>query len=66
VGMAVLASPIKTYTDAAALQLGDRAAYADAVLRAQGGVNANTTRPYDGLPPAAHMPPRPAVTEESR
>ncbi len=66
VGMAVLASPIKTYTDAAARQLGDRAAYADAVLRAQGGVNANTTRPYDGVPPAAHMPPKPAVTEEPR
>jgi multicomponent K+:H+ antiporter subunit D len=64
VAMAVLAAPIKTYTDAAALQLGDRSAYAEAVLRAQGGVNARTTRPYDGVPPAAHMPPKPPVKEE--
>jgi multicomponent K+:H+ antiporter subunit D len=64
VAMAVLAAPIKTYTDAAALQLGDRSAYAEAVLQAQGGVNARTTRPYDGVPPAAHMPPKPPVKEE--
>ncbi|MEY4978756.1 MAG: hypothetical protein RLZZ352_1026 [Pseudomonadota bacterium] len=46
--MAVLASPIKRYTDAAAAQLADPAAYARAVL----GVNpAPTTRPYDGQRP---------------
>jgi multicomponent K+:H+ antiporter subunit D len=66
VGMAVLASPIKSYTDAAALQLADRASYAEAVLRAQGGAEASTTRPYDGVPPAAHRPPKSPVKEEIR
>jgi multicomponent K+:H+ antiporter subunit D len=65
VGMAVLASPIKSYTDAAALQLADRASYAEAVLRAQGGAGASTTRPYDGVPPAAHMPPKPPAKQET-
>ena len=64
--MAVLAAPVKSYTDAAALQLGDRTAYAEAVLRAQGGVVTPTTRPYDGAVPAAHQPSRSSATEESR
>ena len=38
----------------------------DAVLRAQGGVDANTTRPYDGVAPAAHMPAKAPVKEEPR
>ena len=41
--MAVAAGPLKRYTDAAALQLVDRDAYADAVL--QGGARADTARP---------------------
>jgi multicomponent K+:H+ antiporter subunit D len=70
VAMAVLAAPIKAYTDSAALQLADKPAYFDAVLRAQGGAAAKTTRPYDGVPPAAHTPgqpaPKPPVSEETR
>jgi multicomponent K+:H+ antiporter subunit D len=46
--LAVAASPLKRYTDAAALQLGDRAGYAQAVLGAVGGAAADTTRPYRG------------------
>jgi multicomponent K+:H+ antiporter subunit D len=60
VALAVFASPVKRYTDAAALQLLDKAAYAEAVLGAQGGASANTTRPYDGkgtpLPAAVTKP----------
>jgi multicomponent K+:H+ antiporter subunit D len=41
--MAVAAGPLKRYTDAAARQLVDRDAYADAVL--QGGARADTARP---------------------
>lgn len=48
VGMAVLAAPIKGYTDATAQQLTDKAAYADAVLGRQGGAALRTTVPYDG------------------
>ncbi|NIC40699.1 monovalent cation/H+ antiporter subunit D [Aquabacterium sp. A08] len=48
VGMAVLAAPIKAYTDATAQQLTDKAAYADAVLGRQGGAGLRTTVPYDG------------------
>jgi multicomponent K+:H+ antiporter subunit D len=44
--LAVAASPLKRYTDAAALQLADRAAYAQAVLGPVGGTAADTTRPY--------------------
>ena len=44
--LAVAASPLKRYTDAAALQLADRAAYAQAVLGPVGGAAADTTRPY--------------------
>ena len=46
--LAVAASPLKRYTDAAALQLADRAAYAQAVLGQVGGAAADTTRPYRG------------------
>ncbi|TNF60053.1 MAG: monovalent cation/H+ antiporter subunit D [Burkholderiales bacterium] len=48
VTMAILASPIKRYTDAAALQLADKASYARAVLGRQGGAALPTTLPYDG------------------
>ncbi|MEO5658835.1 MAG: proton-conducting transporter membrane subunit, partial [Polaromonas sp.] len=46
--LAVAASPLKRYTDAAALQLADRGAYARAVLGSVGGAAADTTRPYRG------------------
>uniref|UniRef100_UPI0035B1233D monovalent cation/H+ antiporter subunit D n=1 Tax=Hylemonella sp. TaxID=2066020 RepID=UPI0035B1233D len=46
--LAVLASPMKRYTDDAAAQLAQRDAYASAVLAAQGGPAAVTTRPYRG------------------
>ena len=46
--LAVMASPVKRYTMAAAEQLADKAAYAQAVLVEQGGAAARTTRPYDG------------------
>ena len=46
--LAVMASPVKRYTMAAAEQLADKAAYAQAVLGEQGGAAARTTRPYDG------------------
>jgi multicomponent K+:H+ antiporter subunit D len=46
--LAVAASPLKRYTDAAAAQLADRAAYAKAVLGPVGGAAAQTTRPYRG------------------
>jgi multicomponent K+:H+ antiporter subunit D len=46
--LAVAASPLKRYTDAAAAQLTDRAAYAKAVLGPVGGAAASTTRPYRG------------------
>ncbi|MDH5540284.1 MAG: monovalent cation/H+ antiporter subunit D [Rhizobacter sp.] len=46
VAMSVFAAPLQRYTDAAAAQLLDRAAYADAVLGEQGGLQADTTRPY--------------------
>ncbi|MFY3386846.1 monovalent cation/H+ antiporter subunit D [Paracidovorax sp. MALMAid1276] len=44
--LAVAASPLKRYTDAAAAQLFNRNAYADAVLHAVGGAAAQTARPY--------------------
>ncbi|MFP5325278.1 MAG: monovalent cation/H+ antiporter subunit D [Gammaproteobacteria bacterium] len=47
VALAVLASPVKRYTDAAAAQLADSAAYVEAVLGAEAG-SQPTTRPYDG------------------
>jgi multicomponent K+:H+ antiporter subunit D len=46
--LAVMASPVKRYTMAAAEQLADKVAYAQAVLGEQGGAAARTTRPYDG------------------
>lgn len=46
--LAAFASPMKRYTDAAATQLADRQAYANAVLALQGGPAAKTTRPYQG------------------
>jgi multicomponent K+:H+ antiporter subunit D len=46
--LAVGASPMKRYTDAAAAQLADTSAYADAVLGPLGGPAAETTRPYRG------------------
>ena len=51
--LAVMASPVKRYTDATAAHLANKAAYAQAVLGEQGGVNAQTTRPFDGKRPAA-------------
>ena len=56
--MAVLASPVKRYTDAATAPLADQAAYARAVL---GVTGAPTTRPYDG-----QRTPAAAPTEETR
>jgi len=50
VAMSVFAAPLQRYTQAAALQLADRKAYADAVLGEQGGAAARTTRPYTGQP----------------
>jgi len=47
VAMSVFAAPIQRYTDAAALQLNDRSAYAQAVLGARGEAT-ETTRPYTG------------------
>jgi multicomponent K+:H+ antiporter subunit D len=47
VAMSVFAAPIQRYTAAAALQLGDRGAYARAVLDARGEAT-ETTRPYSG------------------
>jgi len=52
IAMTVWAAPIQRYTDAAAAQLQDRAAYARAVLGEQGGEEAVTVRPYR-VPPAA-------------
>jgi multicomponent K+:H+ antiporter subunit D len=64
--LAVLASPVKRYTDAAARQLADKAAYADAVLGEQGGAAARTTRPYDGRRTVAPPAVQPTNEENSR
>ena len=56
VAMAVLASPIKRYTDAAAAQLADPAQYVRAVLGAE-RATVPTTRPYDGARPAPIVKP---------
>ncbi|HEX5738414.1 MAG TPA: monovalent cation/H+ antiporter subunit D [Hydrogenophaga sp.] len=48
VAMAVLASPVKRYTDATAEQLANTAAYSRAVLGLQPGERSTSTRPYDG------------------
>ena len=63
--LAVMASPVKRYTTAAAEQLADKAAYAQAVLGEQGGVNARTTRPYDGSRGAGAALPAPIHQEKS-
>ena len=44
--LAVAASPLKRYTDATALQLTDRAGYAEAILGPIGSTAGATTRPY--------------------
>jgi multicomponent K+:H+ antiporter subunit D len=62
--LAVMASPVKRYTDAAAVQLADKPAYARAVLGSQGGVDAQTTRPYDGR--QAPLQAQPAHSEETQ
>jgi multicomponent K+:H+ antiporter subunit D len=67
--MAVLASPVKRYTDATAHQLADQAAYARAVLGVTDAQPASTTRPYDGAlaPTAAPKPSQSAPgTEDNR
>lgn len=46
VALSVLAAPIQRYTEATAMQLSDRSAYARAALRDVGGEQADTTRPY--------------------
>ena len=48
VAMSVWAAPLMRYTQAAAVQLMDRAAYAAAVLPESAGAAARTTRPYTG------------------
>jgi multicomponent K+:H+ antiporter subunit D len=50
--LAALASPVKRYTDAAAAQLADTAAYTEALLGSPG----KTTRPYDGARTFAPLP----------
>jgi multicomponent K+:H+ antiporter subunit D len=62
VAMSVLAAPLMRYTDAAALQLTDRAAYARAVLPEMGGAAAQTTRPYTGQRPAAAAAQAPSAS----
>lgn len=46
VGMTVFADPLKRYTDAAAMQMADREAYARAVLAGPDGGVPETRRPY--------------------
>jgi len=53
VAMAVLAAPIKAYTDATALQLTQREAYAARVLHRLDGGRLPSVRPYDGRRPGA-------------
>ncbi|MDP3628317.1 MAG: monovalent cation/H+ antiporter subunit D [Hydrogenophaga sp.] len=50
--MSVFAAPLMRYTDAAALQLADRAAYARAVLGSASEGALDTTRPYRVIPGA--------------
>jgi multicomponent K+:H+ antiporter subunit D len=66
--MAVLASPIKRYTDDTATQLADTAAYAKAVLGLAPGEPSTSTRPYDGArqstpAPKPQAPAEPAATD---
>ncbi len=53
VALSVWAAPLLRYCYAAAHQLGDRAAYAAAVLPELGGAAARSTQPYTGQPGAA-------------
>jgi multicomponent K+:H+ antiporter subunit D len=55
--MAVLASPIKRYTDATAAQLADPAAYVRSVLGPDRATTP-TTRTYDGVRPAPAAKPQ--------
>lgn len=50
--LAVMASPVKRYTDATAAQLVQSSDYVRAVLGAD-AVGRSTTRPYDGQRPAS-------------
>jgi multicomponent K+:H+ antiporter subunit D len=50
VALSVWAAPLLRYTDAAARQLGDRAAYAAAVLSGPGGSATRSAQPYTGQP----------------
>ena len=59
--MAVLASPVKRYTDATALQLANQDAYTRAVLGVTRAMPASTTRPYDGQ----RAPVKPTMPEEN-
>ena len=67
--LSVLAAPLTAYTDAAARQLGDTAAYARAVLPELGAERAVSTQPYTGRRPAAQAPgavPLPAAAAPTR
>ena len=59
-GMAVLAAPVKQYTDEAASQLADTSAYVRAVLGPD-AAGRSTTQPYDGR----RNPPAPAGIPEA-
>ncbi|MGQ3051584.1 MAG: monovalent cation/H+ antiporter subunit D [Roseateles sp.] len=48
--MSIFAAPLQRYADATALQLGDRGAYARAVLGESNGQPINSTRPYRVVP----------------
>ncbi|WP_210546285.1 monovalent cation/H+ antiporter subunit D [Rhodoferax sp. PAMC 29310] len=56
--LATGASPLKRYTDAAAVQLADHTGYAQAVLGPVGGAAAQTTRPYRGGEGDVKLPPQ--------
>jgi len=58
--MAVLAAPVKRYTDDAANQLADTSAYVRAVLGSD-AVGRSTTRPYDGTRPVTAPAPNPEI-----
>ena len=61
--IAVLASPIKRYTDDTATQLADTAAYAKAVLGLEPDQPSTSTRPYDGARQSAPASASPAAPE---
>ena len=64
--MALLASPVKRYTDDTATQLADTAAYAKAVLGLEPGQPSTSTRPYDGARPSVPvLAPAPAAAPET-